>query len=406
MYYHEGVFYLYYLITEHSPGEGVGCATSRDGVHFTDHGKVIEASENMEFYLGTGSVWKSPFFKQDGWFFCNYSEWRRDKNRLRQTIFFARSRDLLHWEKLGDKAAFFPDTVWYREYQDESARWDCIFPLQRQGGSYFGYWTASPKGSTGVGFGSSLDGVTWKAGPSPEINLGPFALEREVEAGAACYHQGVYYLMVGCYSHPDGVGIYTASSPEGPFHPQKDNFALFSNKSHIHAYFPRFVQHGEELLVNFHQIAREENGHGRFYTALSPLKRACFENGILWLKWWEQNECLRGAPLDHIEMDCILEGAMAPGDAWELALENGEKLRIARVNKEISQFKRVGGETEEEIQKTLQKGTSTQARLMVGRTLTELYIGDYFVTSYTLRSPLKRGDIPGGVRCWALDRDK
>ena len=26
MFYHQGVIYLYYLITEHSPGEGVGCA--------------------------------------------------------------------------------------------------------------------------------------------------------------------------------------------------------------------------------------------------------------------------------------------------------------------------------------------------------------------------------------------
>ena len=33
-----GTWYAYYLITEHSPGEGFGCATSADGVHWTDHG--------------------------------------------------------------------------------------------------------------------------------------------------------------------------------------------------------------------------------------------------------------------------------------------------------------------------------------------------------------------------------
>lgn len=30
-YYHEGTYYLYYLITEYSPGEGFGVATSKDG---------------------------------------------------------------------------------------------------------------------------------------------------------------------------------------------------------------------------------------------------------------------------------------------------------------------------------------------------------------------------------------
>jgi hypothetical protein len=31
-YYHQGTYYLYYLITEDSPGEGFGVATSEDGV--------------------------------------------------------------------------------------------------------------------------------------------------------------------------------------------------------------------------------------------------------------------------------------------------------------------------------------------------------------------------------------
>lgn len=404
MFYHQGVIYLYYLITEHSPGEGVGCATSRDGVHFTDHGMVIEASDKMEFYLGTGDVWKSPEFERDGWFFCNYSEWRRDEDRLRQTILFARSKDLLKWEKLGDQAAFLPDTFWYREYQDEGARWDCIFPLKRQDGSYWGYWTAAPQNGPGVGFGESLDGLTWRAMPSREIHLGPFALEREVEAGAACCHDGKYYLMVGCYPHPDGVGIYTADSPQGPFYPQEKGFALFSNRSHMHGYFPRFVWLGEEMLVNFHQVYREENGKGRFYTALAPLKKACFEEGILRLKWWMGNDCLLGAPLDSIQKECVLEGPLA--QAWELSLENGESVRIMRVEDGKIRFERGSGDVEEEIQKDLPENCGKEARLLVGGALTELYVGEYFVTSYTLRAPLRSAEIPAGLTCLALERVK
>ena len=36
-----GTYYAYYLITEHSPGEGFGVATSPDGQHWHDHGYSV-----------------------------------------------------------------------------------------------------------------------------------------------------------------------------------------------------------------------------------------------------------------------------------------------------------------------------------------------------------------------------
>ena len=60
MFFHEGTYYLFYLITEYSPGEGFGLATSPDGVTWTDHGWAIRASDKMVTYLGTGAVWKAP----------------------------------------------------------------------------------------------------------------------------------------------------------------------------------------------------------------------------------------------------------------------------------------------------------------------------------------------------------
>ena len=68
MYDHEGMFYLFYLITEYSPGEGFGVATSADGVTWTDHGCALQASEKMEIYLGTGAVWKAADFATSGRF--------------------------------------------------------------------------------------------------------------------------------------------------------------------------------------------------------------------------------------------------------------------------------------------------------------------------------------------------
>ena len=55
-YYHEGTYYLYYLITERSAGEGFGVATSEDGVHWHDHGWAIRESERNLVFLGIGAV--------------------------------------------------------------------------------------------------------------------------------------------------------------------------------------------------------------------------------------------------------------------------------------------------------------------------------------------------------------
>lgn len=96
-YYHQGTYYLYYLITEDSPGEGFGVATSTDGVHWQDHGWAIRASEQMVRYLGTGAVWKAADFGETGRFICNYSEHRVEKDgQITQNILFAWSTDLIH----------------------------------------------------------------------------------------------------------------------------------------------------------------------------------------------------------------------------------------------------------------------------------------------------------------------
>ena len=64
-------YYAYYLITEHSPGEGFGVATSSDGQHWTDHGYVWHGPSwvNHRWWEGTGAVWRAADFNKTG-FFC------------------------------------------------------------------------------------------------------------------------------------------------------------------------------------------------------------------------------------------------------------------------------------------------------------------------------------------------
>ena len=50
MYYHDNTFYLYYLITENSPGEGFGVATSKDGILSLKEGRAAQTdcSDNIK----------------------------------------------------------------------------------------------------------------------------------------------------------------------------------------------------------------------------------------------------------------------------------------------------------------------------------------------------------------------
>ena len=181
MYDHEGTFYLFYLITEYSPGEGFGVATSADGVTWTDHGCALQASEKMEIYLGTGAVWKAADFATSGRFVCNYSEhWREDGEPPQQCIFFAWSVDLIHWTKYGDDPMFRVNERFYRK----PGRWDCIFAIPAAGGGYYGYWTANPLDHVGFGFGRSDDGIHWEALHPPVLDWGGEAVPEHMEAGA------------------------------------------------------------------------------------------------------------------------------------------------------------------------------------------------------------------------------
>lgn len=405
MYCEHDKYYLYYLITEHSPGEGFGVAVSEDGVHFRDLGKAIWASEQMVFYLGTGSVWKSVDFASSGLYCCNYSEWRRCGEDMQQCIFFALSKDLIHWDKCSALPPFTVDDAHYRRLAGAGARWDCIFPLAREEGGYYGYWTAGPNCGAGVGFGSSDDGLHWQAAAPPVIELGPFAGEREIEAGAVCRHNGKVYLMAGCYGHALGVGIYMADAPEGPFRPMKNSFGLFSNRKNMHAYFPRFFYHQDELLANFHVLLRESNDNMRPITYLSPIKKVVFSaDGTLRLYWWKQNQLLYKQTLQKLCDACIVEGTLntLSGEPLVLSLKNGSQLEL-RLDGAGALSYSCNGMLEEQYARDMTLDETARVRLLIRGTLTELYADDYFMSCYTLPAGVKA--ISGNIQCatiWGL----
>ena len=66
LYFHAGKFYLYYLAnTQGRKWDNISLATSPDGVHWTEVGRVLSSSKGVT-WMGSGSVYKSPTFEKDG----------------------------------------------------------------------------------------------------------------------------------------------------------------------------------------------------------------------------------------------------------------------------------------------------------------------------------------------------
>jgi hypothetical protein len=272
LYLHEGTYDLYYLAKCGPEWDNISMATSPDGVHWKEVGRILSKGEGVT-WMGTGSTWRSPRFAKDGRFLMNFSEWRGP----RQTIFFAESKDLVHWTRLGNEYEFRQDTRWY----NENGRWDCIWTIPRPEGGLYGYWTADPKGRPGVGFGWSADGLKWEALEPPQFEGGA----PHGEAGAVEKVGDTYYLMLGA----GGMLTLVADAPQGPFRPAKKNSRLLFG----HTYFSRFFPTPGGLLVNHHSIAR----NGEVY--MGTLKRALVDaEGTMRLAWWEGNDKLKREAID------------------------------------------------------------------------------------------------------------
>ncbi len=390
LYLHQGTYYLYYLANGGGPWNNISMATSPDGVHWKEHGRVLKKREDTK-WMGTGSTWKSPNYDRDGKFFMNFSEWRGP----RQTIFFAESTDLLNWKKLSTNLEFKQDTRWY----EPDGRWDCIYTIPRPGGGLFGYWTATPKPETGgrFGFGQTLDGVTWEALPPPKT---PGLAEGE--AGAVERIGEKYYMMFGT----GGLMITLAADrPQGPFLPAKKNLRLLSG----HTYFSRFFPTPDGVLVNHHAIAR--NGAVSFGLLKSTVVD---DEHALRLGWWPGNEKLKheavevrppadqDAPIAMLEstLDAaqgfILEGTLALPETKDaprrgLYIECGQGAGSAVLfdspgAAELGPMQADGSgfKMEKRVDREMQFATPARFRLVLKGSLTEFYLDDILIECFSL----------------------
>jgi hypothetical protein len=312
LYYHDGTHYLYYL--HKSTGkrwDGMSVATSKDGVHYEEVGPIIQKRDDAE-WLGTGSVWRAGEE-----YILNFSESRNGV----QAVFFARSSDLLNWERLDDEFRCDPDPKWYDD--TKTGRWDCIWALPNPGGGFWGYLTARPWNKTrgmkteSVGKVESEDGVKWHAVAPPAIEWGDWPQMNVGEVGAIEKIGDKYYMMLGygesglggrqVLASPTGGGtMYTfvGDSPEGPFTADHDAYRLLASNG---TYFSRFYPSPDGMLVNHHSIEKDDEGR---LIWMAPLKKAVVDDGgHLRLGYWPGNEAVKGK---EIAIDLTTATAVYP----------------------------------------------------------------------------------------------
>ena len=402
VYFHQGTYYLYYLITEDSPGEGFGVATSADGVHWHDHGWALHASDQMLRYLGTGAVWKSADFDTTSRFICNYSEHREEQDgTITQNILFAWSTDLIHWTKYGDDQLFRVDTQHYQRL----GRWDCIYPIPHPEGGYYGTWTATPKGHKGVGVGYSSDGLTWVALDPPEVTPGVD------EAGAFSSMGDKIFAMFGASGE---MISYVADRVTGPYRRAAKN-ALLLRKGHT--YFSRFLPTPDGLLVNHHAMSGSMHygRQARPVTYAAPFKRAMVDaEGTLRFLYWEGNEAIKGPEVKTVRRPAttlvtfltdakdfgqgiVVEGMLQLNESDEsvpglyLHVDNaGYAVRVLGDGLvEMGPMDPFGGHWKagQTVDREWSFGSPAHFRLLARRGMLEFYLDDHFIECYTMGCP-------------------
>lgn len=374
----DGKFYLYYLSEINGRWGGFGVAESDDGVRWKDHGLALTSSEKMVDFLGTGSVWKSPDFDRDKTFIANFSEWQYVKEGdKRQRIFFAVSRDLVHWEKTDE--VFDIDEKLY----EPKGRWDCIYPIERSEGGYYGTWTATPKGreekNGGIGFGYSEDGLHWHAMESNGI------FPDADESGAIVKKDGKYYGMFGLF----GTGMigYKADAANGPYTRCAENTVMLPFES---TYFSRFLQTEDELLVNHHAITRFRADSGFSHCYMAPLKKAEIFNESIHLKYWHGNDKVKSFGVvkerDFAADAChFIEGAIKDGDVISFGVESKTFIKYEKGMIEIT------SETDGDKVRSADiadKGYAAEGDASIiilhKDSVFEVYVNEVYMTSYSM----------------------
>ena len=369
MYFYKDTFYLYYLAEENGCWRGFGVATSKDGVTYEDHGLVLKASSKMVNYLGTGSIYKNNI---DGGFIVNYSEWQEVNGFVQQRIFFAKTNDLINFTKCD--VVFDIDENLYKR----KGRWDCIYTIPNNDGTYFGTFTGTPKNrediNGGIAFGYSKDGIHWKAIESKGIY--PDA----DESGAIVKVNDKFYGMFGILK--EGMIGYISENVNGPYYRcTKNTFVLPPDTT----YFARFFNFKDEILVNHHAITKFKKENGFFICYMAPLKKAIFYDDYISLVYWHGNDILKSKGVLKKSNFDKMANFFIEGD-----IEINQILKINEINISIKNDQIVFNEGDyEKIVKYSERNIKVidkncNLKILLKDSIFEIYINETYIYSYSM----------------------
>lgn len=309
IYPHEGKFYMFHLsISPEQQGkgawDGISLAISEDLVHWKEYGRVLTKRPEA-VWLGTGMIQKI-----DDTYVMNFSE---ECPAGVQNIYFATSRDLLHWERTEHVCQ--PDGLHYMNKPTDMSsgypRWDSLGildALKEPKPPYYAFLTASAKNvnhinkNGGLGLVTSMDGFNWTCLPDAfgDTDMFPqFEVPEHVEINGRHY---VLFCTSSYLSHrfdryaqdmSGGTFYVVADNLLGPYRLPDGDYMLQGTRNHPAV---STVTVGRPLpldgeLVYYHIWGGDDGDHGWGGTVKLLEEKAPYQ---LRLRYHPRNEALKG----------------------------------------------------------------------------------------------------------------
>jgi hypothetical protein len=277
----------YYMVYDYWPHPlPFGMATSKDGVHWRDHGFMFAKDEDVKD-IECAYVYR---FQPDGPWVMQYA-FRKKPPYPSFRMRFAVSDDSRTWKKLGPESNFLPDPRWYTD-----GRWDTISPCPKGDGEHYGAWDAVPNVVWGLGFGKTRNGIHWEILPPVEVDV-PRVRRTGIpgEIGGFFKMGNRYFIEYADNANSSplagSIRIVTSEKPEGPYRPTPRNH-YWPRYSFI---YPRFYDlPGGNMYAEMFHVRRD----GRRSYHMPPLKLVESDGESIWLKWWDGNNRLKSQPIE------------------------------------------------------------------------------------------------------------
>jgi hypothetical protein len=192
---------------------------------------------------------------------------------------------------------------------------------------------------------------------------------------------------------------FVANTPGGPFRPNPRNYSLLRNQSKMHAYFTRFMDSPDGVLVMHHSIAEGQFSDAHFSVYYAPLKQAQIIDGALYLTWWHGNNKLKARELplnataSSISCDpdtgIVLECQLHLPAQMAIGCTDGSSVLIRVDEQAVTQMGPAGADgiaftCKESVDRELAFTEHPHFRLLLHHNMIECYLDDVFIQCYSM----------------------